>query len=161
MTIDEKYMRFGAHGVYIARDSQETDSLHIIGFSPSRMSANTTKQGNTLRHETEHFIYQIQHPYHLRNRKILAAGITAVGGCIGAAIGLGTGIEMSRSLPLAAEIPIDIVTSLAAAGLSSAAAFASAYMGHVSIGPSEIQAERAESRRRFSLPDGVLQVEFA
>ena len=161
VTIDDEYMLLGAHGVYIARDNNDRDSRHIIGLSPSRMPNSISKQGNSLRHETEHFIYQIHRPNHLRNRKILVAGAVAIGGCVGTALGIQAGIDTSRTLPLAAELPIDAMAGITGAALGSLAAFVSAATAHAAFGPSEIQAEWAEHRRKVELPDGTLEVEFA
>ncbi|MDB5185939.1 MAG: hypothetical protein JWL85_462, partial [Candidatus Saccharibacteria bacterium] len=161
ITIDDAYMFFGADGIYLARDINDQASKHIIGLSPSRMPKSIEKRGKNLRHETEHFVYEIHHPNHWRNRKILMAGATAISGCAGVVLGLQVGMDASRNLPIAAAIPIDGLAAIAAMGMCSLAAFMSAGISHIAFGPSEIQAQWAEHRRKSELPDDILQIEFA
>jgi hypothetical protein len=161
VTIDDKYMSFGAHGIFIARDTNDKDSMHTIGFSPSRMPISLHNQGKILRHETEHFVYHTKYPNHLRNRKILVAGAVASVACISAKLGVEMGINLDSNLPLAAQIPIDTVSGLGVAAFGSVATLIPAVMGHTVFGPSELQSEWAEYRRKLELPDGVLQIAFA
>ncbi len=158
--IDDKYMAFGSHGVYSARETDDPDSKHIIGFSPTRMPSCPSKQGALLRHETEHFIYQVEHPNHLRNRTRLVIGCTAIGAAMGAALGVQSSIELTKDLPLAVDIPVSAAAILGLTGVGALNGLLPSAMAHVAFGPSEIKAMWASRTRKLELPDGVLQVQF-
>ncbi len=71
------------------------------------------------------------------------------------------GSTMDEQFPLAAKLSLDAARSIGNAALGSATALISTALGRVAFGPSELQAEWAELRRKSDLPDKVLQVEFA
>lgn len=158
--LDDKFMSFGSHGVYMTRAIDDPDSRHVIGFSPTRMPRCTSKQGSVFRHETEHFIYQVEHPNHLRNRKRLVIGSMALGACMGAALGMQTSMKITKNLPLAAGIPIDVVAAFGLTGVGALSGLFPSAMAHIAIGPSELRAIWASRRRRTELPNGVLQIQF-
>lgn len=135
---------------------------HVIRFSALRTPRNAKRQGDMLRHETEHFIQAAT-----GNMMLEAAGRVAIVVGASAAGGIGLGNESYTSAHQALEqLPeaLAVGGSIAAAGIAGAAGFTA--LGYTAnefsrfFSPYEFGARRAEKKQALALPNGTLNIFF-
>jgi hypothetical protein len=159
LRIDEDEMMFRSIGIYSPRDTEVPGDKHLIALSPRRMPRSFRKQGALLRHETEHFIYQVRHPQHVRNRSLLLGTVGIAGAALGGIRGIEISPQITHGLPPLEALPADAGITVASTAFFALGTIACVGLSGKIIGPSELQAVWAGHMRRRELPDNTLRVE--
>ena len=141
-----------------ASPAESSTKEHEISFSPNNMPRSIAKQGDVLRHETEHFIDAATNGYWLSviSRYALLVTLAGAGALYFGAVCHRLGDSTS---------PAELRTVLDDAG-TAIGAFSGLVSGigatktFMPIRPGEQKAVHAESDQRHALPDGTIAISF-
>lgn len=148
-----------AEGLYRPRHKDSENSRHAIILNPSYLLNGPHACGKNLRHEAEHFIYEIEHPHYARNKKLALVALTLLGGSAMTLAGAYDPAVTAGYVSPLTEIARSPARNIRDFALGSAFSFVLSFTGRAVVGPSEIKAVLAECSRRSGLPDNVLEVE--
>lgn len=160
LVFTDEDMPRSAVATYSPPFSEDTDN-HVIRMSPTRLPWMIYEQGNTLRHETEHFIQANRRGYFAwETGKLIVASASVVGsglflGAEGFDSASGILTEMPDTAVFAKNALGAALGSVLGVGVGAGIVYCADFFSIC-----EIKARRAEKTKRDLLPDGTLRVAF-